>query len=74
MGDLDFFGVRPVCGCVTAWMSGDDNTPAEIEEFYLDMARTGREVRRMPLTKETRWALGDCKHISQDPSGGSDAP
>jgi hypothetical protein len=48
MGELDYLGVRP-CGCMTAWMSGDHVTKAEVRDFYRSMADTGREVRRMSL-------------------------
>lgn len=60
---LDYFGVRPECGCLTAWMAGDRySTPAEVRRFYREMANTGREVRRLPLTDENRAKLGTCPH------------
>lgn len=43
---LDYVGVRPECGCITAWLSGTHATPQEIDDFERQMHRTGREVRR----------------------------
>ena len=62
MTRLDYFGVKPECGCLTAWMSDDHCTPAEVRKFYADMAKTGREVRRMELTDENRAKLNRCSH------------
>lgn len=61
-GALDYFGVNVGCGCLTAWMSSDNSTKAEVRKFYADMAKTGREVRRMELTDETRSKLMRCSH------------
>lgn len=51
------------CGCVTAWCSLDHSTKREIAKFYSDMAKTGREVRRVRLddVRERLERLG-CKH------------
>lgn len=65
---LDYFGVVPVCGCLTAWMSGSHSTPREVREFYANMAKTGRDVRRMALTEENRARLAKCPHGKADPS------
>ena len=60
--ELDYVGVRQPCGCITAWASAKHSTRREIQAFYSDMARTGREVRRAPL--EDVWdKLGSCPHF-----------
>jgi len=64
---LDYFGIRPECGCVTAWMAGDDATPEEIREFYRDMADTGRSIHRAPLTDEMRAKICRCPHLKAKP-------
>lgn len=66
---LDFWGVRPECGCVTAWLSGDDAEPDEIKDFYVNMATTGREVRRLPFDRSR---LKICPHRSVSSGGGTD--
>jgi hypothetical protein len=64
MGDMDYFGVRQPCGCITAWISADHSTEREIREFYAEMAKTGREVRRAPLDGPDglRWQMSSCEH------------
>jgi hypothetical protein len=71
MGELDYFGIRPECGCVSAWMAaGKHASPAEVRRFYRDMANSGREVRRMELTDEMRQKLTMCPHVSAPSRGG----
>lgn len=64
----DYWGIRPSCGCITAWMAGDGVTPAEVREFYRNMADTGREVRRMAFTEELRHKIVRCQHRESEPS------
>ena len=59
---LDYFGVHPECGCVSAWMSAVHSTDKEIRQFYAEMASSDREVRRMALTDELRAKLDRCSH------------
>jgi hypothetical protein len=59
---LDYFGVNTGCGCITAWMSSDGVTRADISEFYANMAKTDREVRRMEFTEELRQKINRCSH------------
>lgn len=59
----DYFGVRSECGCITAWMSADYSTKADVRKFYRDMADSGREVRRMEFTEELRLKLDRCPHM-----------
>jgi hypothetical protein len=66
MSNLDYLGVRP-CGCITAWLSDDHVTKAEVRSFYRDMADSGREVRRMTLADakaqgEAFLPLDGCPH------------
>ena len=58
---LDYVGVRPGCGCVTAWLSADHADEREVREFYAEMAKSGREVRFMSLD-DVREKIGSCAH------------
>ena len=51
-------GVRD-CGCVTAWMAVKNATPKEIRDFYAEMARSGREVRKANLI-DVHDKIGRC--------------
>ena len=62
MGDLDYFGVNPRCGCVTAWLSEDHATEADVRDFSQRMNDGGRVVHRGVLTDEMRRKLGPCDH------------
>ena len=62
---LDYFGVHPECGCISAWMSAGYSTQAQIRDFYRSMADTGREVRRMEFTEDLRARIDRCPHIDQ---------
>ena len=72
---LDYFGVQPECGCVTAWCSATFSSPKDVRDFYKSMADTGREVRRMEFTEELRQKLDRCPHMDaaevDAPSGAS---
>src|SRR4051794_32669057 len=67
MAELDYVGVRS-CGCITAWLSGDHVSQAEVRDFYRSMADSGREVRRMTL--DAAKASGDFLPIDGCPHGG----
>jgi hypothetical protein len=58
--DLDYFGVRPTCGCVTAWMSVV-STEDEVADFARRMRESGRDVIRGTL-EEQRGKLTYCPH------------
>lgn len=57
---LDYFGVRPACGCITAWHIGIA-AEDEVAEFARRMRASGRDVIRAPL-EQYKGQLGRCPH------------
>lgn len=57
------------CGCITAAMVEGFAGPEEVKEFYVSMAETDREVRRMDVdeAKATEHFLG-CPHEAAEAS------
>lgn len=58
---LDYFGVRPSCGCVTAWMTAV-STEDEIAEFAQNMRTSGRDVIR-GTREQYMDRLDTCPHV-----------
>jgi hypothetical protein len=58
--EVDYFAVRPACGCVTAWLSAT-STEDERGRFFRRMLVIGRDVIRGSLD-EYRDRIGQCPH------------
>lgn len=65
-GHLDYFGVRPACGCITAWLAVE-STSEEVAEFARRMRESGRDVIRGTLD-EYHGRLDRCPHWDGLPS------
>lgn len=62
--ELDYYGVKP-CGCVTAWMSVDHASKADVRRFEKDMAASDRVVERAPFDRERIGAGVKCQHTPE---------
>jgi len=57
-----YVGVRPACGCMTAWISVTNSTAEELGEFFRWMRATHRDVLSAN-TKDVRERLDTCPHV-----------
>jgi hypothetical protein len=60
-GADSLIGVRPACGCISAWLSLTHSTEAEVASFHRKMEASGREVREANL-EDIRDKLDRCPH------------